>query len=281
MIPSKAKDSVCVQNIEQLTPKMFRCFADLVYEQAGITLGPQKDSMVSSRVRKRLRRLGMTRFEEYYEYVCADTSGNELVELLNVISTNVTHFYREAEHFNFLHRLLEEWEAQGQHRFRIWCAASSTGEEPYTLAMTVSEALRDVSDVRILATDISTKVIQHAREGIYREKALSKVPKALKIKYLSSIRNTDTYQVRPPLKSMVTFARLNLVHAPYPMQGPFDVVFCRNVMIYFDNPMRVRLLEECWRLLKDGGYLMVGHAESLSGLLSNFRNIAPAVYRKG
>jgi chemotaxis protein methyltransferase CheR len=261
---------------------MFERFCRLVYDKAGIALGPQKESLVSSRIGKRMRQLGIADFESYYRCVEEDASGEELVEMLNAISTNVTHFFREPRHFEILRDRLRQWEAAGQSSYRIWCAAASTGEEPYTIAMTVRSALRDARDVKILATDISTKVLRIAKAGAYEARHLEKVPDRMGKIYFRK-RDTDDekrYEVVDELKRMMTFARLNLAHPPYPMKGPFDVVFCRNVMIYFDNAVRKGLLSEAWRLLKPGGYLMVGHAESLSGMLSDFKSVEPSVYIK-
>jgi chemotaxis protein methyltransferase CheR len=282
----------------ELDKKTFEKFADLVYEKAGIKLGPNKEALVSARVRKRMRALSIPNYEGYLQFVHNDEDGGELVELLNAISTNVTHFFREAQHFELLGKLLRQWSDAGQTRFRIWCAASSTGEEPYSIAITVKESLKDCRDVRILATDISTKVLGLAKAGVYDEKHVDKVPESLFRKYFTKVtgnlkletgaeKNSQfqvssiKYQVSAELRRLLTFSRLNLAKPPFPMQGPFDVVFCRNVMIYFDNEVRRRLLADCYRLLKDGGYLMVGHAESLSGMLSEFKSVMPSVYVKG
>jgi chemotaxis protein methyltransferase CheR len=284
---------------DTLDPKTFRKFCDLVYDTAGITLGPQKEALVSARMGKRMRKLGMHSFEEYYHFVEGDSSGTELVEMLNAISTNVTHFFREPRHFDVLARLLRSWADEGQRVFRIWCAASSTGEEPYTLAMTVREAIPDCRDIKILATDISTKVLATAQAGIYEDRHVEKVPDHLLRKYFARISGTSKsapgegagansrdqvacvrYQASESLRGILTFARLNLAKPPFAMRGPFDAIFCRNVMIYFDNEVRRNLLSECQRLLRPGGYLIVGHAESLSGMLSNFRSVEPAVYVK-
>lgn len=277
----------------ELSPRIFRRFCDLVYEKAGIKLGPQKEALVSARVGKRMHQLGMHDFEEYYRLVADDSAGDELVEFLNAISTNVTHFFREKRHFELLGKYLREWEAQGQKRFRIWCAAASTGEEPYSIAMTVREALRDVGDVKILATDISTKVLATAKTGKYEQKHIENVPDHLLRKYFvrESTRTDQAgsekssgaafrFRVSDDLRGMLTFARLNLAKPPFPMSGPFDLIFCRNVMIYFDNEVRRSLLADAYRLLKERGYLMVGHAESLSGMLSNFKSVEPSVYIK-
>ncbi len=267
----------------ELSPRMFNQFCDLVYAKAGIHLGPQKEALVAARIGKRMRLLGLRRYQDYYHLVETDTTGAELVEMLNAISTNVTYFFREDRHFELLTGWMRAWHAQGQQSFRIWSAAASTGEEPYTIAMTVRTALPHVSDIKILCTDISTRALGVARAGLYSADRLQKVPKNLARRFFRKARdeqNKECYSVEDELRRLTTFARLNLAHPPYPMKGPFDVVFCRNVMIYFDNTVRRALLGEIWRLLKPGGYLLVGHAESLSGMLSNFKSVQPSVYIK-
>ena len=258
----------------------FQNFVQLIYERAGIRLGANKQALVASRLGKRMRRLGISCYKEYFDYVRKDRTESELVALLDEISTNVTQFYREARHFQVLADVMAKWEAQGQKRFRLWCAAASTGEEPYTIAMTLQETLRSTVDTKVLATDLSTRVLEHARKGVYEAKRMEKVPKDLTNKYFTrSGRGADQmFTVCNDLKSMLTYARLNLSEIPFPMRGPLDVIFCRNVMIYFDNRIRKRLLDEMYRLLKPGGYLIVGHAESLSGLLSTFQSVEPSVY---
>lgn len=268
---------------QTLSSEMFGRFCKLVYDTAGIHLGPQKEALVSSRIGKRMRQLGLERYEDYYKFLCAENNEDEMVEMLNAISTNVTHFFREEHHFTLLKELLAEWHAAGQRQFRIWCAAASTGEEPYTIAMTVKESAAANCDVRILCTDISTRALKVAKAGEYEKRHVEKIPDSLLRKYFRKTKNDnleDRYIADTSLRSLLSFARLNLAHPPYPMRGPFDVVLCRNVMIYFDNRVRKGLLDEIGRLLRPGGYLMVGHAESLSGLLSNFKTVKPSVYIK-
>ncbi|MFP4049168.1 MAG: CheR family methyltransferase [Desulfovermiculus sp.] len=267
-------------NEQTIDTSTFQNFVQLIYERAGIRLGPNKQALVASRLGKRMRRVGISCYKAYFEYVRQDRSESELVALLDEISTNVTQFYREPRHFQVLARIMAEWEAQGQKRFRLWCAAASTGEEPYTMAITLAETLSSVADTKILATDLSTRVLEHARQGVYDAKRMEKVPKELINRYFScSGHGPDKmFAVSSRLKNMLTFARLNLSEIPFPMRGPLDVIFCRNVMIYFDNHIRKQLLDEMYRLLKPKGYLMVGHAESLSGLLSNFKSVEPSVY---
>jgi len=261
----------------------FDKFRTLVYEKSGINLGEKKEALVCARVGKRMRSLGLDDYRKYYKYVAADESGQEVVELLDVISTNVTYFFRENRHFEFLGSLIREWTKQDLRRFRIWSAAGSTGEEPYSIAITLREALDGNEDARILATDISTRVLEKAIRGIYEKRHVEKVPRDLRLKYFEKRagQGNELYQVKKALRDMVTFGRLNLSVHPYPLNGPLDVIFCRNVMIYFDNEMRSRVLREMYSLLKPGGYLMVGHAESLTGLVSDFKSVMPSVYVKG
>ncbi len=259
----------------------FERYRSLIYERSGIALGPQKESLVAARVGKRMRTLNIKDYDAYLDYVVQDQSGDELVHLLDAISTNVTSFFREAVHFDFLRELLTKWYAQGQRRFRIWSAASSTGEEPYSLAITVMEAFgANLPDVKILATDISTRVLEHCMAGRYDAERMSTIPPMLRDKYFDTCRsdNGRMYEVKPALRKLVLFRRLNLSTPPFPLRGPLDVVFCRNVMIYFDNDLRGRLLGDIFRLLKPNGYLMVGHAESLTGMVSKFKTVRPSIY---
>jgi len=271
-----------VNNLSSLDDKTFKQFVELIYDRAGISLGPHKRALVSSRLGKRMRKLGITHYSDYYDYIRDDPGNNELVELLDAISTNVTHFYREPRHFEVLSQIIKRWEGQGQSSFRIWCAAASTGEEPYTLAITLSESLQSIWDAKILATDISQNVLKIAKNGRYEQERIDKIPRQMLTRYFQRYKDKDEviYQVKDSLKRMITFTWLNLSSPPFPMRGPLDVVFCRNVMIYFDNDVRRRLLQEIYRLLKPGGYLMVGHSESLSGMLSNFKSVEPSVYVK-
>ena len=264
--------------------KVFKELSKIVYDRAGINLGEGKESLVSARIGKRLRALGITTEKEYLQFLKNDTADTEIVELLDVISTNVTSFFRESEHFDFLNHVMVEWINAGQKRFRIWCAASSTGEEPYSIAMTLSDLPKSASlDMRILATDISTRVLRHCKEGVYRSDRMDGVgPKRMSkwFEPLTDAHGAPFFQVDDRLRQMIHFRRLNLIEHPFPMSGPLDVVFCRNVMIYFDNSVRKRLLDEINRLLRPGGFLFVGHAESLTGMISGFKSVRPSVYIK-
>jgi chemotaxis protein methyltransferase CheR len=263
--------------------RTFRAFARMIYDKCGIVITEKKRALLQARLSKRMRKVGISTFKEYLKVVENDQQGTELVELLDAISTNVTHFFREVRHFEFLHQELERLERKGQSRFRIWCAAASTGEEPYSLAITMQEALHYSGDAKILATDISTDVLRKAKSGRYLDEKVKTVPPAQLHRYFTkSKEGTKTwYQAIPALQSMIRFGRLNLIHVPYSLRGPLDFIFCRNVMIYFDNPVRQRIIAEFMRLLKPGGYLVVGHAESLTATLTDqVIGVSPAVYRR-
>lgn len=263
--------------------RTFNKFREIVYSKSGIHLKDGKEAMVIARVSKRMRALGISKHREYLKLVLQDNSGEEVVHLLDAISTNVTSFFREPSHFDFIAKVFSDWLREGQRRFRMWSAACSSGEEPYTLAMTLLEASKGCPmDVRILATDISTKALGKCIAGVYPAEKMKNVPKYLRARYFEKRTADDEvfYSARSELKRMLVSRRLNLAATPFPMRGPLDVVFCRNVMIYFDNPVRIKLLQEIHRLLKPGGFLMVGHAESLTGMVSDFRIVQPSIYVK-
>ncbi len=263
---------------------VYKKFTKLIYETSGIALNDKKEALVSSRIAKRMRALSIVEQHDYLRYVMQDNKGVEIVHLLDAISTNVTSFFREAHHFDILTDLMTKWLSKGTRRFRFWSAACSSGEEPYTMAMTLREVCNGhKADMRILATDISTKILQQSINGVYDSKKMNDVSPLLRERYFEKQGRGELAQfsARNNLKSMIMFKRLNLSVVPFPMSGPMDVIFCRNVMIYFDNDIRRQLLAEFYRLLKPGGYLMVGHAESLTGLLSGFKTVRPSVYVKG
>ena len=265
--------------IDNLT---FKKLCKVVYDNVGIVLNDNKKALVSARVRKRMTILGIDQFRDYYDYLQHESSGKELVQLLDVISTNVTHFFREAEHFDILSEAATQWVSNGQKKFRFWSAACSTGQEPYAMAMTLSEIKgMQSADLKILGTDISTQVLSHSRQGLYEEKHLKTIPPKLKNKYFEKRQNGEvSFEIKDSIKKLISFKRLNLAKPPFPMQGPLDAVFCCNVMIYFDNKVRTILINEIYRLLKPGGYLIVGNAESLSGLDTEFKPVKPSVYIK-
>ncbi|MEN6624718.1 MAG: CheR family methyltransferase [Candidatus Sumerlaeia bacterium] len=260
----------------------FNRFRSIVYEHSGIALGEGKEALVSARIGKRLRALNIADHKAYLKYVEQDASGEEIVQLLDAISTNVTHFFREPAHFDFVKETVAVWAGQGQTRMRFWSAACSTGEEPYSLAITLREALgARGADAKILATDISTRVLSAARSGVFESDKLKNVAPALREKYFRPVEGHPHGRIaREELRNMMVFRRMNLAKPPFPMRGPLDIVFCRNVMIYFDNDVRKALLNEILRLLKPGGYLIVGHAESLTGMIADLKAVRPSIYVK-
>ncbi len=257
----------------------FEGFRRLIHDVSGINLGESKDALLAARVARRMRTLGISDHAEYLDLIVNDCSGEETCELIDAISTNVTSFFREPEHFNMLAAHLRQLAEIGVTEVRLWSAACATGEEPYTMAMVAAEALGGYSvRVRILATDISGAALDAARAGVYRADKVRTVPPAYS-RYLRRTRSGE-YEVTQQVRSMVTFARINLSVSPFPMTGPFDTVMCRNVMIYFAKPTRERLIAEVERLLAPGGLMMLGHAESLAGIPSAMVARAPAAYQK-
>jgi chemotaxis protein methyltransferase CheR len=269
----------------KMGPKLFRRFCDIAYEKSGITLKPGKEALVAARIAKRQRALGIPTAKAYLEYLESEDNEGELIFFLDAISTNYTHFFREKVHFDQLAEEVQFGICNGQKRLRIWSAASSTGEEPYSIIMTVLEVLeRSDFDFRLLATDISTQVLAKAHAGVYMPPQLEPISQVLKTRYFDrcGARNTvdESFKIKESVKKYAVFKRLNLSTPPFPMPGPLDIIFCRNVMIYFDNSVRKRLVGEIERLLKPGGVLFIGHSETLTGISTGLQIERPSVYRK-
>jgi chemotaxis protein methyltransferase CheR len=264
---------------DDITPAHFARIASLVKYVAGIDLRPGKEGLVRSRLASRLRMLGVGTFDAYLEHLDADASGAELVHMLDVLTTNKTSFFREPEHFRLLQ---DEVLPAARGPVRIWSAGCSTGEEPHTAAIVLRETLDGsaFADARILATDLSTRVLARAREGVYAAELLGDVPPQLvRRHFVPSPRGDGMVRVADATRAAVRFARLNLM-ARWPMKGPFDVIFCRNVMIYFDKATQESLVNRFASLLAPGGWLFVGHSESLSGIRHDLRYVQPAVYQR-
>lgn len=252
-----------------------RKLSEVAFEHTGIRLGPEKRSLLAARVQKRLRHLGLPDFKAYMRHF--EATPGELEHFINVITTNTTAFWRERDHFPLVVDRVARLAEAGQSRFRVWCGASSTGQEPYTLALSLYPFVRDRRlDVRILATDIDTAVLRRAHDARYDD--LEGVPR--EVVEWGFVREGEAWRVAQPVREMVRFARLNLTRPPFPMRGPLDLIFVRNVMIYLDLPTRGRLAQECERLLAPGGLLFVGHSESLGGLPHRLKVLRPSVYAK-
>ena len=265
----------------QLSDKHFQKISRIVYQSSGINLKTGKEALVRSRLMKRLRAQRINSVPEYLDYIQSKDGNNELAHFIDVMTTNKTSFFREAEHFNYLRdKVLPELKG---HRLRFWSAACSSGEEPYTLAIWIREHMADIDqrDALILATDISRKMLDKANQAVYPSDILSSLPSAKFKKYFNKLNGqlSGHHRITAVVRKMVRLAWLNLLD-PWPMKGPFNVIFCRNVMIYFDRPTQQKLINRFWDLLEPGGFLFVGHSEGLSAINHNFRYMRPATYRK-
>ncbi len=272
----------------EINDELFYLFSDLIYRTSGIKLGIHKKGLLVSRLLKRLTLLGIKDFHCYLKRVKSDNE--ELVQMLNCISTNTTKFFREKYHFEYLKdRVMPELIQSCRDRtIRIWSAGCSTGEEPYSIAMTVFEALRNMGmddgtwDIKILATDISTKVLGVAEEGIYElEQLPDTLPGDMITRYfLKGVgKNRGRIKVKDSLKEAIRFRRLNLKDSTYPFKRKFDVIFCRNVMIYFDEDMKQHVLSNFHYYLSSTGYLFLGHSEAMLDR-EQFTPVYITVYRK-
>jgi len=275
-----------LSGLSAMSEKEFRRLSEFVHSECGIKLPPSKKVMVEARLQKRLRTLGMPGYREYYDYLFSPAGlSEELVQLIDVITTNTTEFFREARHFDILtQEVLPAWRAaNGPRMFRVWSAGCSTGEEPYTLAIVLSEFSHGVTAFRfsILATDISTRVLSMAKNGVYPEDRVAKLSLELKRRYLLRSRDKSKKLVRlaPEVRRLVEFRRLNFMES-FAFSEPMDIIFCRNVMIYFDRSTQEQLLRKFCSQLRPDGYLFIGHSESLTGMDLPLRQHAPTVYRK-
>jgi chemotaxis protein methyltransferase CheR len=272
---------------QQLNDGLFQKFSDLVYEKTGIFLKPEKKELLNARLGKRLRATGITSFKQYYEYVINDRSGDELVHLIDSVSTNFTSFFRENSHFEILSStVLPAFVKEGRGKNKeilLWSSASSSGEEPYTMAMVVEDFVSRHPGMRyrIMATDISTRVLAQAKRGVYADERVIKVPKPFLKKYFQKgVGNSDGYvKVKDELQRMVHFDRFNLM-GDFPWRAAIDVIFCRNVMIYFNRETQQELVSKFHEALTPGGYLFIGHSESISGLKHNFTQVDATAYMK-
>lgn len=270
-----------------ISDQEFKLIRSLVYDRFGINLSDQKRSLVVGRLQKLLRSNGFLTFKQYYDYLRADDKGEALNELINRISTNHTFFFRESVHFDFLRtKVLPEIVAMMKRDncrdLRIWCAGCSSGEEPYSLVMVMLEYFGKeygMWDAGILATDISARALDAAASGIYVEEKLAYVPSALKQRYFINRRN-GTWEVAERVTREVTFRRFNLINDSFPFKKPFHVIFCRNVMIYFDQGTRDALVKRFYDHTVPGGYFFIGHSESIRRGKAPYDYVMPAVYRK-
>ncbi len=269
-----------------MTDNDFKRLSAFIERELGIKMPPAKRVMLESRLSRRLRQHRFTDYGSYVDYVFSeDGTRTELIHMIDAVTTNKTDFFREADHFDFLiNQWLPEVRPSGGDEFKIWSAGCSTGEEPYTMAMVLEEYRRAVPAFKwsILATDISTKVLDHATEAIYEEEKVAEVPLDYKKRYLlrSKDRAKRVIRIKPELRSKIRFNRLNFMDDDFGIRERFDVVFCRNVIIYFDRPTQEKLIRKFYDLIIPGGLLFLGHSETLTGMDIQLRSIAPTVYRK-
>ncbi|TGU70616.1 chemotaxis protein CheR [Geomonas terrae] len=270
-----------------LSARDFGRLSRFIYDTCGIKMPDVKKTMLEARLQKRLRSLGMHSFTDYCDFLFSQEGlDRELVPMLDMVTTNKTDFFREPDHFHYLTQaVLPEWVKRHPiGTLAIWSAGCSSGEEPYTLAMVLSEfAARNPGfDFKILATDISTRVLDKAKTAIYNESQVEPVAIELKKKYLlrSKDRASGMVRIVPELRAKVNFRRLNFMDDDFGMREPLDIIFCRNVIIYFDRPTQERLLQRFHRNMKPGSYIFMGHSETLSGLDVPLVSVYPTVYRK-
>jgi chemotaxis protein methyltransferase CheR len=269
-------------DIRPLTPQEFEQFRKLAYDEFGLDLRPGKEQLVSARLAKKMRQLRLHSYRDYYRHVVEDTSKEALVAMIDALTTNHTSFFREMAHFEFLKKNIMP-ALRSRDRIAIWSAACSTGEEPYSIAFTLLDELGAAAlpRIQILGTDISTRVLATAQRGAYPAERFQGAPPQQLRNYLLRGEGQwkSWYLVKKEIRSAVTFRRLNLMEKiSHP--SPFPVIFCRNVMIYFDRPTQQSVVQRLSEHLEPGGYLLIGHAESLNSIQHSLEYVRPAIYRK-
>ncbi len=290
-MPRPAPDHAALDaTARQLTDREFELLSALVLSQTGIALGPSKRALLQARLGKRLKALGLSKFLDYHRLLEQQgPEGEELGRFVDAVTTNKTEFFREPHHFAYLRdRLVPALEARvalgAERRVRVWSAGCSSGEEPYTIAIALADALGDEHrwDLKILASDISTDMLRRAETGTYSLDEVAAVPRMTLRRYFlrGTGANDGRVRVRPELRGLVAFRRINLLDAAWPIRTTFDVVFCRNVLIYFDRATQQRVLERLISFVNDGGLLMLGHSEGVYGMVAGLQHVGNTVYRK-
>ncbi len=269
----------------KLSDKTYTRFAEKMYELAGVDLPftPKNHALIRNRIVKLLRRHGMSTYEQYWDLL-AKGNGAVVQEFISALTTNMTSFYRESNHFDFFAKVLPELAKNFGNDLRVWCAAASTGQEPYTIAMTAAEALSGSPNtkVRLLATDIDLQVLKKASVGTYEEREMQGLPPIQRSKYFEKVKIKDDefFRAKDPLHKMIRFAPFNLMSPKYEFQHKFHVIFCRNVLIYFDEETTKRVIDNLATCLAPGGYLVLGHSESGNVKSPHLKPLSRAVYQK-
>lgn len=282
MNPIKALSQIEEQREFDFSAQDFRYIQEFMLRETGISLSERKNSMVYGRLARRLRRTGISNFQEYFARVESDL--DERVAFINALTTNKTQFFREKHHFDYLAgTLVPEWRQKSNKRIRIWSAGCSTGEEPYTIASTLAATgvLSGGYDCKILATDLDTQVLEVAQNGTYGIEATKVIPEdILRHGFIRGKgQKQELLKVKPSVRQAITFKQLNLT-AAWPHKGPLDAIFCRNVMIYFEKDMQQQLIYRFWEKLGSGGILFIGHSESIGQMGSRFENLGQTMFRK-
>ena len=267
-----------------LTKKEFMLFQDFIYQHIGISLGEQKIYLVQARLAKRVKQLGLESFSEYYNTLLNDKTGTELEYLCSLISTNVTSFFRESKQWEFWKANLNTMLEGKNRRLRIWSAACSTWEEPYSIAMFLDENLPNAAsfDIKILATDVSPRVLKEATRGLYGPKAIANLNQSYLNRYFERYDSNGSYAIKDAMKKNITFRGFNLVTGNYEIfkQIQFDIIFCRNVMIYFDKPTQQTLVDKFFKMLSPGGFLFIGSSEALTDARKGLKSRSASIYQK-
>jgi chemotaxis protein methyltransferase CheR len=271
---------------DHISKRNFEKLARFIYDYSGIKMPPTKLTMLEGRLRRRLRATNIASFDEYCDFLFNHGGlEQEVVHLIDAVTTNKTDFFREAKHFEFLEKVaLPNLLKHGYYYLRAWSSACSTGAEPYSMAMVLSEFVEDRpdTDYTILATDLSTDVLQIARRGIYPDDMMAPVPAELRRKYVMTAAAPGRRDVRvtPRLRAKIGFGRMNLMDQKYPVGDPMHIIFCRNVLIYFDKPTQADVLARLCECLAPGGYIFIGHSESISGFDLPLKQVSNTVFQR-
>jgi chemotaxis protein methyltransferase CheR len=271
--------------LKDITDKEFDRIREYIKSTLGISLSNEKKSLIYSRLRTTLADKGFDNFTQYFDYLINDKTDNAVVHFIDKVTTNHTFFMREVDHFDFFRETVlpfveENWRSQKD--LRLWCCACSSGEEPYTLQMIIQDFFKNIKekwDMQILATDISTQVLDKAVMGVYPTESIKPLPDSWKKDYFKQYDAAHSI-IMEDVKKQIIFRRFNMMEGRYPFKKKFQVIFCRNVMIYFDNKSRDETVKKFYDLMEPGGYLFIGHSESLNHTGTEFKYVMPAVYRK-
>lgn len=288
-VNTKLEDAFPETGLVAMSDKEFSLFSTLIYNRLGIKMPPVKKLMLTSRLMKRLKAHGLRSYKDYYDFLCSEKGeSEEFNKMIDAVTTNKTDFFREPDHFNILVQtvlpeLVLTENFSGSKLINIWSAGCSTGQEAYTLAMVMSEFFNGIiSKFSILATDISPKVLQSGYDAIYTESVIEPIPEYMRKKYLMRGKGDKNglFRIVPSLREKVTFKQLNLMDSQFNVPMNIDIIFCRNVIIYFDKDTQIELFKKFYKHMVPGGYLFIGSSETLNGISKEFISVGPTIYKK-